>query len=491
MFVKYTFSDWEASPDKRALLKDIISSYKTSADFKTAKSAQRYYESDNEKILEKVILQADAITVKDENGREKVAYTNRTIEGNRIRGNFFQRLVDQQASYLLGNGVSLGKEEEKDALGLGFDMNLAQIGQDALVHGVCWGFWNYDHVECIPAYTDALSGAVALLDERTSAPRVLIQFWQIDANRKMHVRVFTEEKIYNFTENDDNDLIPEKDMPEEAYITVKAIDGAGAAVIGQNGYGKLPIVPFWANKEHRSELTLAIKSKIDLHDRIFSDFGDNLDMANDVYWVLNNFGGNSNEALQMMKQIHELKAIINISDGVSAGSTAEPHSFEVPYEARQIALDLLKKSIFDDFMGLDMSSLTGGYLTNIAIKAAMTSMDLKANKFEWQAFNFVQQILSLIGIKTERIRFKRAGLINEQEMIQNIYQMREDIDQKTALKLNPMIDQEDVDDIIKASEAEKAGMGDEEPEEREILTGPEDEYQAERETRRESGVIFR
>ena len=402
--------------------------------------------------------------------------------------------------------MTLVNEATKAKLGGGFDTQLARIGQKALVHSVCWGFWNHDHLETIKAYTDQLSGAVALLDERTSEPMVLIQFWQISEKRSMHVRVFEIDGISNYCMNKDTgELEPERENPSEAYILNRVTDGAGVVSEERLNYCVLPCVPLYANEEKRSEMTLSILSKIDLYDRIFSDFGDNLDMANDVYWVLNNFGGNSDEALQMMKQIHEIKAVINISDGVSAGSTAEPHSFEVPYEARQAALELLRKAIFDDYMGLDMSSLTGGYLTNIAIKAAMTAMDLKADHFEWQCFDFVQKVLRLVGVTSEQIRFKRRTLTNDQEIIQNIYMMREDIDQATALKLNPMIDQEDIDEIMKKSAAEKEVMGDIDGDGRDDTLQPDDDngngrnrfvsegnaYVKEREYRREQGKITR
>lgn len=510
MFVDYTYQDWTETPEtaRPELIAKIISAYKNSDDFKTAAMAQRYYESDNDAIRDKYIIQSDAVkqTIEEEapDGttvkRERIVPRQITVEGNRIRSNFFNRLVNQEAFYLLGNGVTLGSEDAKTKLGYGFDTNIAKIGLKAIIHGVCWGFWNDDHLEPVPAYVDGYSGAVALHDEKTSVPSVLIQFWRVSEKRKMHVRVFEIDGVTTFVENDKSELVV--DDPKVAYTTKTFHDAAGSIIIGQSNYSMLPVFPLYANEEKRSELTLAIKTKIDLYDRIQSDFGDNLDMTNDVYWVLNNFGGNSTQALEVMKQIRELKLVMNMSDGVSAGSTAEPHSFEVPFEARQTAMDILKKAIFDDYMALDMATLTGGYLTNIAIKAAMTGMDLKASAFEWQCFEFVQNILRLIGETTEEIRFKRSTLVNDSEIISSIYQCREDIDHITALKLNPMINQDDIDRILSAWEREQATM---EPDEdvnsgndnpgtgsgKSGNTGTDADYFDEKEYRRERGVIFR
>lgn len=503
MFVEFTYQDWEKTPENErpALIAKIIAAYRNSADFKTAATAQRYYESDNDAIREKFIVQSDAVkvTVEEEapDGtkvkREKVQPREVKIEGNRIRSNFFNRLVNQEAFYLLGNGVTLGSDEAKKKLGYGFDTNLAKCGLKAILHGVCWGFWNNGHMEPIASYVDENSGAVALLDEKTSVQKILLQFWRVSANRDMHVRLFEEDGVTTYVEDKDKIfVVDDKKVP---YKTETFRDAAGSMVIGASNYSMLPVFPLYANEEKRSELTLAIKTKIDLYDRIQSDFGDNLDMTNDVYWALNNFGGNATQALEVMKQIHDLKVVLNMSDGVSAGSTAEPHSFEVPYEARKIAMDTLKKAIFDDYMALDMSTLTGGYLTNIAIKAAMTGMDLKASAFEWQCFEFVQNILRLIDENTEEIRFKRSTLVNDTEIISGIYQSREDIDHETALKLNPMINQDDIDRIMEATAREHAVMdedGDGVPDGVPyISTGGDTAYFTEKEYRRERGVIER
>ena len=98
---------------------------------------------------------------------------------------------------------------------------------------------------------------------------------------------------------------------------------------------------------------------------------------------------------------------------------------------------------------------SGGSLTNVAIQAAMTNLNLKCDHYEWQCFAFVQQVLRLIGIETEEIKFKRQQMANRQETVQDIYTMRQDIDRRTALKLNPYIDQEEIEDIIANVSAEE------------------------------------
>lgn len=464
VFVEKTLQDWERATDHAELVKQIIGEYMRSDDFNRALTALHYYGGDNTAVIGKTILKAEPFRhVVDDKGREAIGYEPKDVVGNRIAGGFFRRAVMQQSQYLLANGVYLEDDGQKDRLGAGFDRALEIIGRKALVQGVAWGFWNFDHIEIIDAARDALSGFVALLDELTGLPGVGIQFWQIDEKRARYVRVFERDgvTVYACEGNSIKEL-----QPKRPYVQTVLHDATGETVIGGTNYTALPVIPFYANDEQHSELTMPIKSKIDAYDRIASDFADNLDRANDIYWVLNNFGGSKSDILTMLKQIEEIKAVVNTSDGTGSGSTAEPHTIEVPYAARQTALDLLRKALYSDYMALDMDTLRGGSLTNVAIKAAMADLDLKANAYEWQAFTFVQNVLRLLGVETEDISFKRQTLANASEVVQDIYMMRADLDRRTALEKNPYIDQDEIDMILSNLESEEvAGVGMEELEE--------------------------
>lgn len=471
MFTEITYQDWERAQDKTKVLKEAISSYKGSADFRQARIAEGYYTGNETEIQKKYVMKPRKTEVRGEDGRSHKYVTTQEIVGARINSNFFARFVMQEASFLLGNGVTVRDQGAKEKLGPGFDTVLAEMGRKALIHGCCWGYWNLNHLEMVEAYKDPNSGAFALLDEMTGEPGVVIQFWQMDDDRPMYVRLFESDGVSMFrSEGDDNIVVIERKRP---YILRKASDAFGTKIIGGQNYKRLPIIALYANGQKRSELTPAIKSKLDAYNIIQSDFADNLEQANDVFWVLNNFGGSTDDIVDMLDQISKLKVVANISDGMGGGSTAQPQAFEVPYLARRTALDILKRELYSDYMAIDMDSIMGGSLTNVAIKAATMDLNLKCDEFEWQAFDFVQRILELIGIETEQISFVRQTLINQAETLQNIYMARSDLDRRTALLLNPMISHDDVDLIMAAVDEEETGRAEyspdrEEPEEEPI-----------------------
>lgn len=417
--------------------------------------------------MSKELLKADVIktSTTDSSGHvvTKKTLKNNSISGNRVSSNFLFRFVVQQNQMLLGNGVTLANDDLKKKLGRGFDTRLQETGENALLQGVAWGYWNYDHVESIESAKDEYSGFVALCDEMTSQPKVGIQFWQIASDKPMGVRLFEMDGVtilrYKSSVQEDGSYESEIVQPKRAYKVKTMKDGNGEQVIDQSNYPVLPVVPLYANKEKRSEFTPNIKSKIDMYDRIMSDFGDNLERANDVYWVLNNFGGTADEIVEMIDTMNKIKAVVNQSNAVGGGATAEPRTIEVPYVARSTALDLLRKALYQDYMALDMDEIRGGSLTNVAIQTATANLNLKVDRYEWKCFDFVQNFLILIGApdeELERISFNRRNVNNDSETIDNIYKAREDVTLDWALKHNPMVNPDEVDEIMKLKEAEKA-----------------------------------
>ena len=454
IFCEFTYQDWEEAENKLSFIPLVIERYKCSKEFMQGLEANAYFNGENTEIMNKVLIKPDVITTKTEDGVQKSLESKKVI-GNRLSNDFFFRFVVQQNQYLLGNGVTLKDAETKKKLGSGFDTRIQEIGENSLLHGVSWGYWNNDHIESISAVKDPLSGFVALCDEITSEPKVGIQFWQIARDKPMGVRLFEMDgvTIYRYPSNGtiDNDTVVRVVERKRPYKIKMLTDGGGTDVIGGENYRSLPVVPLFANKEQRSELSHNIKSKIDAYDRIQSDFGDNLDRANDVYWVLNNFGGDTKDVINMIEMINQVKAVLNQSNAVGGGASAEPRTIEVPYVARATALDILKKSLYQDFMALDMDEIKGGSLTNVAIKTAMANLNLKADRFEWQCFAFVQTILGFVGIEgedAEIIRFNRRGIVNESETIANIYMARSDVSRQWALEANPMINSDEIPAIL-------------------------------------------
>ncbi|MBE5795823.1 MAG: phage portal protein [Clostridiales bacterium] len=444
MFTTVTYQDYLGAQDQPTLLLEAVKRYKASRGFQHALEANCYFRGENTQVARKTILRARKIETRDAQGRRRVRSAAEDVVGNRIGSSFLFRFVTQQNQFLLSEGVSL-PQEVKRRLGADFDHQLERLGERALLHGCAWGYWNADHIEVIEAARNSWSGFFPLLDEMTGEAMLGVQFWQLAADRPMYLRVFSQEGVTLMRQDGDGLTLM---TPCQPYRRSLRRDALGETTRTEPGYGRLPLIPLRANSDGLSEFTPAIRAKIDAYDAILSDFADNLDRANDVYWVLNNFGGTMDDVAEMLEQINRVKAVANLSDGTGSGASAEPKTIEVPYAARRAALDLLERSLYQDYMALDMDALTGSSLTNVAIRVAAANLNLKADRYEWQVRQFITELLRLIGCPCENVRFKRQAIANESETVADIAVMRQDIDQETALRLNPYISDEHIPGLL-------------------------------------------
>lgn len=401
-----------------------INDYKSSPAYREAFEAQRYYEGHNTAISQRLTY------------LQRHGLTDSKVKFHKICSGFFPKLVKQLSQYLLGNGVTLD-DKVKNKLGLGFDRKLQQIGIQSIVDGVNWGFWNIDKLIIFRA-----TEFVPLFDEQTGDLMAGIRFYQIHPDKPMYVELFEIDGITKFVGNDEGGIQLLED--KKPYITKMRVDALGEEITDTDNYPMIPIFSFKANELGRSELTPGIKSMIDAYDFINSDLADGITQIEGLYKTIKNFGGD--DAAQLINELQQLKA--TATDGQDSGVDFEV--VEIPYQAKQTALELLRKQIYSDFQGLDMNTISGSSLTNTAIRAAMSDLDLKADVLEWGMADGIINVLKLLSIDNEEPQFKRAVLVNATETVANISTMMSDgyVTEAWAVKNNPLIKDIDQDDLI-------------------------------------------
>ena len=441
---QFTWQDYQSAGDKTDALLAAITAYRHSTEFRKALEANQYFMGDNAEVARKTVLKARKMETTDANGRRRVRCDMQDVAGNRIGSNFVYRFICQENCYLMQNGCVLSGEA-RSKVGGGFDRDLIALGEKALLHGTAWGFWNLDHIEVLTMAEDQLSGFMPIEDEYTGQMKAGAQFWQMGTRRPMYIRLFEPDGVTVLESIGNTVRVKEK---KRVYRMSVRRDFRGEEVIEDGNWPRLPVIPLHANAAQLGVLTPSIKSKIDAYDRILSDFADNLDRANDVYWVLNNFGGSSEDVIEMLTEINRIKAVANLSDGMGGNSTAEPRTIEVPYAARQAALEMLEKALYDDAMAMNMRAIARGTLTNVAIRSIYADLDLKTTQYEWELCAFVGTLLKMLGCEDCSVKFMRQRLINESETVSAITAMRGDIDRTAALKLNPLLDGDELERLL-------------------------------------------
>lgn len=329
----------------------------------------------------------------------------------KLCSNFFQKFIIQQNQYLLGNGVTWGEDSTKDKLGKDFDTRLQELGHYALVDGVSFGFWNYNHLEVF-----RLTEFVPLYDEEDGAMKAGIRFWQIDKTKPLRATLYELDGYtdYIWRPGEEGRILNAK-RPYKLIVRTSAADGE--EIYDYENYPSFPIIPLWANPVHQSEL-IGIKESIDSYDLIKSGFANDLDDASQIYWVIHNAGGMDDVDLaKFIKRMKTVKAATVDDDG----ARAESHSIEVPYASRETLLTRLRNDLYDDFMALDTKVITGGAATATQIRAAYEPLNGKTDMYEYCVYDFIDGLLFVAGIEDEAT-FTRSFIINKQEEIQVLLQ---------------------------------------------------------------------
>ena len=187
----------------------------------------------------------------------------------------------------------------------------------------------------------------------------------------------------------------------------------------------------------------------------------NIHEGNIIYWALTNCGGmDEKDAAKFLERVRSTHVAWN-SEG-DDGAKAEPHSIEAPFNGTKVTIDMLEKSLYDDFMAFDPHSVQAGNQTATAINASYTNLDLKTDDFERQVTEFIQGILELAGIDDEPT-YTRNKLINKMEEMQTLAMMEPyvDSDYMTTKALTIMGDADMVEEVLNHRAAEDLGRFDE------------------------------
>ena len=367
----------------------------------------------------------------------------------KLCSNFFSRFVTQENQYLLGNGITWGEESTDKKLGKDFDTRVQEGGRAALVSGVSFGFWNYDKLMIFKALEFA-----PIWDEENGAMRAGVRFWQLAPDKPLRATFYEEDGYtdYIWNKTDNGSTVSEVLHEKRPYIQkVRISEADGTEIYDGENYPTFPIVPFWGNPHHQSEL-LGIRASIDAYDIVKSGFADDLDTAQ-VYWILHNVGGmDDTELAQFVERLH-INHAASVDD--AAGTAVDAHTVDIPHESREKLLDRIERDLYKDYMALDVQNIASGAATATQIRAAYEPMNSKADEYEYCVIEFLSGICAVAGIEDEPT-FTRSILVNVQEEVQTVLQAAQYLpdDYVTQKVLTLLGDVDLVEDIQKQMEAD-------------------------------------
>lgn len=361
----------------------------------------------------------------------------------KLRSNFFANFITQETQYLLGNGVTLKKVENKAKLGAGFDTRLQDAAHDALVGGVSYGFWNFDHLEVFD-----VTEFVPLLDEENGALRSGIRFWQVCTSKPLRATLFEPDGFTQYIRRSGEEMMILE--PKRGYVAVEATSEIdGTELLTYQNYPGFPIIPMYGNRAKQSEL-VGQREAIDCYDLIKSGFANTVDDASVIYWTISNAGGMDEIDMARFKESMRRIGVGLVDDD---GAKAEAHTITIPVEAREALLSRISDDLYRDFQMLDVTKLQGGQKTATEINAAYQPMDNKVDQFEYCVIDFLEALFKIVGIEDEP-SFTRSKVTNQLEQTQMVLLAANYLDDETILNKLPWLTQEEVAEILKRKAAE-------------------------------------
>lgn len=428
----------ESDIAKQEFCVKAIENHRTSSAYRVARDAEDYYAKKNVTIgkYQKFLRTVTGRQVPD------------TFSSNyKIKTLFFRRFVTQQVQYVLSNGVTFEKDDTADKLGRSFDNRIQTAAKRAMVDGVSFLFWNFDHVEVFGfADTPASPGFVPLYDERTSQLMAGIRYWFTGEKNKITTH-FTLYELDGFTEyvrvkNGKSEVV----SPKRGYVVTKQSSKAdGEEVIAYENYESFPIVPMYANDLHESEL-IGIRESIDCYDFIKSGLANEIDDTSGFYWVVKNSGGMDDiDLAQFIERMKNVRAAAVDGDD---GASAEAHTFDIPVEARTKMLEILKQDMYEDFQLLNVYNISAGNKTATEIRASYQPQDDKCGAFEFEITSAIMEILRLAGIDDTPL-YKWNRIANQTEETNMVMSASAVLDDETILRHLPWLMPEEVDDVMK------------------------------------------
>lgn len=415
--------------------------------------AERYYRNETDVLFKKA---------KEKEEDEKPLRN----ADNRIPRNFHGLIVNQKASYaftappLFDVGTDAANKQVKEVLGDEYEKNCMELCVNAANTSVGWvHYWEtekgfewavVDSKQIIPIWGKSLKKRLigvfriySEIDEETGDTYTIYEYWnekECQAFRRKTCDEIENLEIYNMF------FTPSADEMVSEY---------------KHEYEEVPFIPFFNNNIYTDDLK-NIKPLIDVYDKVYSGFVNDLDDIQELIFILSGYGGtNLNGFLQELKKYKTIKL-----DEDSEHPGVSTLSIEIPIEARNSVLEATRKAIFEQGQGYDPQPENFGNQSGEALKFMYSLLEMKVGlmetEFKLGFAKLVRAICKYKGIECGTIiqTWTRTRIKNDTELVNMCKNSVGIVSKKTILANHPFVEsaEEEMKQIEKeeVEEQEKA-----------------------------------
>ncbi|MBE6845589.1 MAG: phage portal protein [Ruminococcus sp.] len=345
-----------------------------------ARQGQKYYEGKHDILKYRMFYYNDDGQLTEDTYRSNV----------KIPHPFFTELVDQAVQYIMSgekfayseNAELQAKLDEYFNNNEDFTASLSELLTNCTSKGFgyMFAYKNEDDILCFQS-ADTLN-VVEVKPSDTADNREYVIYYYDEYNSKhdkstRYIQVWDEQTVSYYVQQNNSVVVFEDIQEHNLYER-------GGKTYSKN-FGFIPFFRLDNNKKQVSDLAL-VKDLIDDYDLMASSLSNNLIDFDMPLYAIKGFDSNNLDELQTNLKT---KKIIGLDDE----GGVDVKTVDVPYQARQIKLELDEKNIYRFGMGLNINGLRDtAATTNIAIKAAYSLLDLKCSKLEIRLKQFLRSI---------------------------------------------------------------------------------------------------
>ena len=383
------------------------------------------------------------------NGRIEAKKSTPTL----VYTNWFKVLVNQKIDYSLSKEVTIEDELPEE-----FDIEdiLDKMALEASLSSAGWLHLYINNESKLDWVIISNNNIIPIYDQFNKYIKSIIYFtvYVNEANEEViDVQIWdnktvTEFSIVNYRPVAINVVTKTHYLEKLIYKDVEE-------EINPKAFGFVPYIPMYNNKNHESDIE-DIKALLDVYNSISTGFIENIHKFQEAIMVLKGYGGQ--EFDDFWDNLQKKKAI-----AVDENGDVGYMSIDIPVEARQVLLEIVKDNIFILGRGVDPTNNGDGNVTNVVIRSRYAGLDNKCSDMEKQIRIFYKQMVSMLGSfygtkLLDGIECARAQIFNVSEMIEDsvasIPLMEAGIiSKKTLMENDPRID--DVDIELEQIEVEK------------------------------------
>lgn len=392
---------------------------------------KRYYENQNE-IKDKGVLPSETDPMRNAD--------------NRTSHNFHQLITDEKTAYMFTEPVLFDvsdKETNKkitEILGDDFKSESAYLCTNATNNKVAWLHYWIDKENKFQYATVETEQSIPVFDGKLK--KKLVGFY----------------RYYPVYEEDISGRIKEfvifeywDDKHCERYKFKGNLTGTGLTYMPEDfedfehEFEEVPFIEFKNNRNLTSDL-YKYKDLIDIYDKVMSGYANDLEDIQQLIYILENYGGeNLKEFLGDLKRYKAIKTESTTSGTKGGVSTLQ---IEIPVEARNSILDILKKQIYESGQALQQDTESFGNASGVALKFFYRKLELKAGstqiEFEKGFNKLIRAIMKFLNVKDWETKpiiqtWTRNMISNDLENAQIASESKDIISDETIIKNHPWV----------------------------------------------------